>query len=197
MKELLRRMSNILLHPNTEWHAIRDERTTYPEIILRYVGILSVIPPAAAVAGRYIFEGNIPDGVLLSSPSYLLLSNVLWYCMYIMNVVVTGWVITAIMVTVDSRRRSLKGLQLAAYSFTPLFIAGLVAVIPHMRWCISLALLYGMYILYLGMRALLGMRGMKAALYTAAAATAAGVVVGTTNLFEYVLESLIMKKILL
>ncbi len=197
MKALLRRMSNILLHPNTEWHAIRDETTTYPEIILRYVGILSVIPPAAAVAGRYLFEGNIPDGVLLSSPSYLLLSNVLWYCMYVVNVMVTGAVITAIMVTVESQRRSLKGLQLAAYSFTPLFVAGLVAVIPHMRWCISLALLYGMYILYLGMRALLGMRGMKAALYTAAAGTAAAVVVGTTNLFEYLFESFIMKKILM
>ncbi len=196
MKALLRRMSNILLHPNTEWHAIRDETTTYPEIILRYVGILSVIPPTAAVAGRYIFEGNIPDGVLLSSPQYLLLSNLLWYCMYVVNVMVTGAVITAIMVTVESRRRSLKGLQLAAYSFTPLFIAGLIAVVPHMKWCLSIALLYGVYILYLGMREFLGMRGMKAALYAAAAATAAAVVVGTTNIFEYLLESFIMKKIL-
>ncbi len=197
MRALLRRMSNILLHPNTEWRVIRDERMTYPQIILRYVGILSVIPPAAAVAGRYLFESKIPDGVLLSSPPYLLLSNVLWYCMYVVNVMVTGAVITGILLTVESRRRSLKGIQLAAYSFTPLFIAGLVAVIPHMRWCISIALLYATYILHLGMRALLGMRGVKAALYATTAATAAAVIVGTTNLFEYLLESFIMKRILL
>ncbi len=196
MKALLRRVSNILLHPNAEWRAIRDESATYPDIVLRYVGILSMIPPAAAVAGRYIFESSVSDSVLLSSPGYLILSNLLWYCMYIVNVVITGAVITWILVAVESRWRGLRGLQLAAYSFTPLFLAGFMAVIPHMKWCVPVALLYGVYILYLGMRTVLGVRGIRAALYAAASAAVAAVILGVSNLFEYVLESFIMKKVI-
>ncbi len=196
MKALLRRMSNILLHPNAEWQVIRDETTTYPEIVLRYVGILSVIPPAAAIAGRYIFESSVSDSALLSSPGYLILSNMLWYCMYIVNVLITGAVITSILVTVESRWRGLRGFQLAAYSFTPLFLAGFMAVIPHMKWCVPAALLYGVYILYLGMRTVVGVPGIRAALYAAASVASAAVIVGASNLFEYLLESFIMKRVL-
>ena len=196
MKALLSRANNILLHPRAEWQAIRNETTTYPGIMLRYVSILSVIPPAAAVASRYIFGGNVPDSVLSSSPPYLLLSNVLWYGMYLVNVTITGTVIAAIIAAAESRWKSVNGMQLAAYSFTPLFVAGFIEVIPHMTWCVYIAILYGIYILYLGIRTLLGVRGTRAALYTAASAIAAAVIVGVTNLFEYVFESFILKKML-
>jgi hypothetical protein len=109
---------------------------------------------------------------------------------------ITGAVITSIMVSAESRWRGVRGLQIAAYSFTPLFVAGFIAVIPHMTWCIHIAILYGMYILYHGMRALFAMRGMRAAVYAAASVTAAAVIVGVMNLFEYLLESFIMKKML-
>ncbi len=196
MKTLLSRANNILLHPRDEWQAIRSETATYPGIMLRYVCILSIIPPAAAIAGRYIFGSNVPDSVLSSSPTYLLLSNVLWYCMYLVNVIITGLVIAAIIAAAESRWRGVSGMQLAAYSFTPLFLAGFIEIIPHMTWFVYLAIPYGICILYLGIRTLLGVRGMRAALYTAASATAAAVIVGVTNLFEYVFESFILKKML-
>ncbi len=195
MKALLSRVNNILIHPKTEWQVIRDETATYPGIMLRYVSILSAIPPAAAVAGRYLFAGNVSDSALASSPPNLLLSNMLWYCMYIVNVVITGVVMTAIVAAAESRWKGIRGFQLAAYSFTPLFVAGLIAVIPRMSWFVPIAILYGIYVLYLGIRTLLGVRGMRAALYTAASATAAGAIVGVTNLFEYLFESFILKKI--
>ncbi len=194
MKALLSRVNNILLHPKAEWQVIRDEAATYPGIVLRYISILSAIPPVASIVGRYIFDRDVPDSVLLSSPWHLILSNALWYCMYIMNVMITGAVITSITVSAESRRRGVTGLQIAAYSFTPLFIGGLIAVIPHMTWCIHIAVLYGMYILYLGMRTLFAMRRMRAAVYAAASIAAAAVILGVANLFEYLLESFIMKK---
>ncbi len=196
MKTLLSRANNILLHPRTEWQAIRGETATYPGVMVRYVCILSLIPPAAAVAGRYIFGGNVSDSALSSSPPYLLLSNALWYCMYPVNVIITGLVIAAIVAAAESRWQGVSGMQLAAYSFTPLFLAGFIDVIPHMTWFVYCAILYGVYILYLGIRTLISVRGMRAALYTAASATAAGVIVGVTNLFEYVFESFILKKML-
>jgi hypothetical protein len=169
MKARLSRMNNILLHPKTEWLVIRDEKATYPCIVLRYISILSVIPPAAFVAGRYLFDGNVPGSVLFLSPRHLMRSNVLWYCMYIMDVMIA--VVTSIMASAESRWRGVRGLQIAEYSFTPLFIAGFIAVIPHMTRCIHIA-------------------------FAAASITAAAVIVGVMNLFEYLLESFIMEKIL-
>ena len=89
MKALVSRVRNLLLRPGAEWQLIRDEPTTYLNILLRYVGILAVIPPIAAILGRVLFHSNIPDSALSSSFGYLVLTNALWYVMYVVNVVIT------------------------------------------------------------------------------------------------------------
>lgn len=196
MKALVSRVRNLLLRPGTEWQAIGDEPTTYRNVLFRYAGILAAIPPLSAVLGRILFHNNIPNSALSSSFGYLVLTNVLWYAMYVVNVAVTG-VIFAVILTIQSRWSGLKGLKLAAYSFTPLFAAGFLAVIPHMAWAVSLAIGYGVYLLYRGIRALTSVTGTGAIGYTVASFLAAAVIVGVMNLFEYYFESLVVKQFFL
>ena len=195
MKALVSRVRNLLLRPGAEWQLIRNEPSL--NILFGYVGILAVIPPAAALLGRVLFRGNIPDSALSSSFGYLVLTNALWYVMYVVNVVITGAIIAAILVTVESRWSGLTGLKLAAYSFTPLFAAGILAVIPHLAWSIPLAIAYGVYLLYLGIRALTPATRKGAIGYTVASFLAAAVIVGVMNLFEYYFESLVVKQLFL
>ncbi len=115
--------------------------------------------------------------------------------MYVVNVVITGAIIAAILVTVESRWSGLTGLKLAAYSFTPLFAAGILAVIPHLAWSVPLAIGYGVYLLYLGIRALTPATRTGAIGYTVASFLAAAVIVGVMNLFEYYFESLVVKQL--
>lgn len=195
MKALLLRAKNILVHPRYEWRVINDEPTTYAGVIFRYVSILAVIPPAAAVAGRIIFDIPIPNSTPTSSVTYLVLTNMLWYCMYILNVVIVGAIISAILTTPGSRWNALRGLKVAAYSFTPLFIAGFVAVLPRMSWIVNAAILYSIYLLYLGIRGLAAAGRKQAIGYTVASFLSAAVIVGVMNLFEYFFESLVVNKL--
>jgi hypothetical protein len=197
MTALLGRVRNILLRPGAEWLAIRDEPATYLSVIVGYVAPLAAVPPAAAVLGRFVFDRNIPDSALSLSLNYLLFTNVLWFGMNIISVMITGTVITAIMAAAESRWRGVRGLQVAAYSFTPLFIAGFLASIPFMAWSLAPAVVYGVYILYQGTRALSTIQGVKAAWFTGVSFLAAAVIVGVMNMFEYMLESFVATKVFL
>jgi hypothetical protein len=191
MKALARRAGNILFQPRNEWQAINDEPATYRDILLRYVAILAAIPPAAAVAGRFIFDRKISNSLLQSSFAYLAFTNLLWYGMYVLNVVLAGAIIASIVTAPQSPWNGLRGFKIAAYSFTPLFIAGFIAVFPRMGWILDAAILYSVYLLYQGIMRLTGAGRKQAMGYAAASFLSAAVIVGVMNLFEYVLESFV------
>jgi hypothetical protein len=85
----------------------------------------------------------------------------------------------------------------AAYSFTPLFITGGIAVIPKMSWTIYAAILYGIYLLFLGISGIAGTSKKQSFGYTTASFLAAAVLVGIMNLTEYFLESFVVSKFVL
>ncbi len=196
MKALLSRVQNILLRPGAEWQVIKEEPTTYAAVLF-YIAVLAVVPPAAAVAGRFFFDGSATHSAPVSPLRFVVLTNLLWYGMYIVNVVITGTVIAAIIATAESRWSGLKGLKIAAYSFTPLVAAGLLSVIPYLAWTVTVAILYGIYILYLGIRTLAGLSGMTAIGCAAGSFLSAAVIVGVMNLFEYMLESFLTSRMFL
>ena len=194
MQSLLLRVKNIIIHPRDEWRVIREEPATYSAVI-RYAAVLATLPPLAAVAGRFVFDGNIQANKVAFSLAFILLTNLLWYCMYIFNIAVAGAIIAAIVTTPASRLNGVQGLTIAAYSFTPLFIAGFVAVIPGMGWVLDVAVVYSLYLLYLGIIALPAMGRGRALGYTVASFLSAAVIVGVMNLLEYYFESLIMNRL--
>jgi Yip1 domain len=194
MKALANRVCNMLFHPLSEWQAIRDESTTYKDILFRYVAILAVIPPAAAIAGRYLLDRKISNSIIQSSFGYVAFTNLLWYCMYVLNVVIAGAVITAVITTPESRWSGGKGFKIAAYSFTPFFIAGLIAVFPKMGWIVYVAILYSICLLYQGIVSLSSARRTRAAGYAVASFLSAAVILGVMNLFEYVLETFVTSR---
>jgi hypothetical protein len=194
MKTLLNRIYNILIHPKDEWLAIKGEPPTHRNIF-KYAAILAAIPPMAAMVGRIFFDRNIPDSALSSSFSSLMLTNLTWYGMYVVNVVVTGMIISAILTLADSRWNGLIGFTIAAFSFTPLSLAGCFGVVPNLGWTIYPAILYGIYLIYLGMTLLAGIPKQKAVWFALSSFSAAAIIVAVMNLFEYLFESFLVGKV--
>ena len=192
MRPTLNRMLNILIHPKDEWQIVRNEPTTYENVLLLYVAPFAAIPPLAVIAGSFAFSKNLPNNDLV----HLLITNLLWYCMYVLNVVVVGAVITSIVTAPDAQWTGLQGFKIASYSFTPLFITGCIAVIPKMDWTIYAAILYSSYLLYLGIVGIAGTSKKESAWYAVASFLAAAVLVGVMNLGEYFLESFVVKLML-
>jgi hypothetical protein len=194
MKTALNRMKNILLKPRQEWSAIRDQAPTHREIF-KYAAVLAAIPTVAAMAGRILFfDQGLRNGSPAVSLSSLLLTTMIWNGMYILNIVITGMIITAVIAAGDSWR-GLRGFTIAAYSFTPLSLAGCTAIIPYLDWTLYPAILYGLYLIYLGITLLAGIPKMKAAWFALFSFSAAAAIVGIMNLFEYVVESFLVGKL--
>ncbi len=195
IKAFLIRVQNILIRPRDEWRAIRDESKTYSHVIFHYIAILAAIPPAAAVIDGIVSGKFASKKSGLSFISYLLLPNLLWYGISIIDVVITGAIITAVVTAPESRWSGLEGLKIAAYSFTPLFIAGVLAFIPGMNWIIYLAILDSVYLLFLGIMGLATTGKRQAIGYAIAVFLSASVILGVMNLLEYFFETTLLNTI--
>jgi hypothetical protein len=185
MKALLNRMINILICPRDEWLLIKDEPASYAKLLLKYVAPLAAVPPLAVIAGSFLFGKNLPNNTF----AHLLITNLLWYCMYVLDVMVVGVVVAAIVTATDAPWTGLQGFTVAAYSFTPLYIGGAVAFVPRMGWTIYAAILFSIYLIYLGIMAIAGTSKKRSAGYAVASFLAAAVPVGIMNFSEYFLES--------
>ena len=197
MKVLLTRVKNILLHPRTEWQVIKDEPTTFKQLIVGYVAVLAAVPPAVSVIETMVFGFGGKSNSRFASMGSLFMGYALWYVMIVVDIIILGAIITAFVTPGGSRHDGRAGLKVAAYSATPLFMVGIVVSIPGMGWLAYGAVLYCVYLLYLGIRSLLDMERSKAAWYAVASFMAAGAIIGVLNLFEYLFESYLARTFIL
>ncbi len=193
MRALLLRAMNIIIRPREEWPVIRDEPATY-KAVARFACVLAAIPPLAAAAARFILDRNIQDNKVAFSLPYFLVTDLFWYGMYIANIMITGMIVAAIASTPASRLDSVQGLKIAVYSFTPLAAASLLSLFPGTSWIFDAAILYSLYLLYLGIVVFTAIAKRHAAWYAVASFLAAGVIVGFMSMVEYFLESFLMKR---
>jgi hypothetical protein len=68
------------------------------------------------------------------------------------SVYVAAFVIDMLAETFGTKKDFNRAFSLVAYSFTPMFIAGVFYILPSISWLASLAGLYGLYLLYIGLQ---------------------------------------------
>ncbi len=165
---LLDRAKNICLTPSTEWPVIAAEPTSTAALLGGYVAPLAAI---SAIAG--FIGGSIVGRSALFLGSYrvpifggLVLAAVA-FCMAIVGVLVMSIIINALAPTFNGERNGTQALKVAAYSYTPAWIAGVLQIAPALGVLAILAALYGLYLLYLGLPRLMKCPEDKAVAYTA------------------------------
>lgn len=149
--DIVNRVQQIILKPKEEWLKIKEEKTTLAELFTSYAMILLAIPAIAQFIGmslvgrRIAFVGWYRIGIGSG-----LLYAVLFYVFSVVSVYVFGIVINALAPTFSSKPDATNAMKLAVYSMTPMWVAGVLYIIPFLGWLVIIASLYGIYILYLG-----------------------------------------------
>lgn len=147
---LIERAKNIMLSPKTEWEAVANEEPNIQQILISYVLPLALIPAVAILIGW---------GVIgmwgFTSFNYGIAVALVQLLNAFIAVLVTAFVIDALAPSFGSQKNFGKALQLVAYSMTPVWIAGILNIIPTIGWLGSLIGLYGLYLLYLGIAPLM------------------------------------------
>jgi len=175
--KLVDRAKNILVTPKTEWEAIAADTTPTKDLIVGYVLPLAAVAAVAAFLGQVFigvsapFVGTVRIGIVAG-----LVGLVFSLVMAVVMVFVVGFIADALAPSFGGTKNMDQAVKVAAYSYTPVWIVGILAIIPALGILGLLAALYAIYLMYLGLPRLMKAPQEKAVGYTAVVVIAAIVV---------------------
>jgi hypothetical protein len=172
---LMSRVKNIMLNPDSEWRVIADEPGGVTYLFTRYVAILALIPALAGFIGYSIIGVSVSAGTFRVPLVPGLINMVLSYVFTFVIVYAVALVVDALATSFRAERHFPNALKLAVYSFTPVWLAGIFIVIPGLSF-LSILGLYGFYLIWTGLTPLMGSPRDKSFFYALTVLAAAIVV---------------------
>lgn len=143
---LVDRVKNIIMTPKTEWPVIAAEDPNPTAILTGYVVPLAAVPALATVIGTGLIGG--PFGASLT---FGIGTGVVTFITAVVGVYLTALVMDYLAPNFGSQKNFGRALQTVAYSYTPAWVGGILAILPAISWLGTLAGLYGLYLMYLGL----------------------------------------------
>jgi len=141
---IIERAKNILFKPKDEWKVIASETPDNKALLLGYALPLALIPTIAKFLGLLIFSRYFGIGWALSSAIIIFVST-------LVTVFVCALIVDVLAPSFKSEKNFGRSLQLVIYSYTAVWVAGILYIIPVIGIIASLAGLYGIYLIYLGL----------------------------------------------
>lgn len=147
-KGLVERAKAILLSPKTEWAVIAAETPDTGKIVTGYAIPLMLIPTIATFVGYAL----IGTAFLTASISWGLAYALITFIGGLIGIYLSAAIINALAGTFDSRGDFGRAMQMVVYASTPSWIAGVLNIFPVLSIPITLiAMIYGIYLFYLGL----------------------------------------------
>src|SRR6266571_1740085 len=135
--DLVDRTKSILLRPKQEWQVIDGEETSVGGLFIGYIVPLAALGPVASLIG-----------------------------MALVGVFVLALIIDELAPYFRVEENRYQALKVAAYSSTPVWVAGIVGLFPMLNILRLVGLLYSLFLLYLGLPVLMRVPQEKAMRYS-------------------------------
>lgn len=148
---LIERAKNIIISPAKEWDVVSSEQPNTSGIMTGYVLPLAGAAAVAAFIGYGLIGFNVGFGIRLKGFDWGIYQAVVVLISAFLSVFICAFVIDALAPSFGSEKNMGRAVQLVSYSFTPAWIGGLLAILPSLSIVGSLAGLYGLYLLYVGL----------------------------------------------
>ena len=164
---ILSRAYGLLREPKKEWEQIKAEDTTVQNILIGYVAPLSAIPIVCDLIGQMLINGDVLDfgqAVIRAIITWIVSIAIVFFLGIALNVAAESF---------EAEKNDLAAQKIAAYSYTPSFLAGVFLLWPPLGWVPLIALGAGVYLMYRGLPVLMKAPQETATGYTAAVTIAA------------------------
>ena len=164
---LIERAKSILLRPAQTWPVIDAEPETVSSIYRNWLVIMAAIP---AVCG---FIGMSLVGVGAFGFSYRtpivggLVAAILGYVLSLVVAYVMALVVDALAPSFGAMKNQVGAMKVVAYGATAVYVAGLLKLLPALGILGIIAACYSVYLMYLGLQAVMKCPQDKAVGYTA------------------------------
>lgn len=169
---LLERVKGILFQPGDTWETIAGEFTNTGEIYKSYVLRLAAVPAVAMVLGYGLFGMTTLFGRIKVPWETAAKAGLAHYVLSLVGVWVLALVINAMADTFGGTKNAVQAVKVAAYSWTPAWLAGVFVAVPGGSW-LQLLGLYSLYLLYAGLTPVMKTPGDRVAGYAVVTAVAA------------------------
>lgn len=166
--KIVNQAKDIILKPKVALKQLKDEKITKQDLLI-YLGIMA-IPGLIGIIVGYGIVG-LSFGWGFSSWSYRLPIGwaVAWgiaqYILTIIGVIVFGYVFNMLAPSFSSKQNLMQSMKLVAYAITPVLLAGIFNIYPPIGLITFLALIYSLYILYIGLPIYMGTPEDKRIIY--------------------------------
>jgi hypothetical protein len=148
---LFSRVKGLILAPSAEWTVIVAEERSVVDLYCNYIAILAAIPPIASFLGAWMFgfsRGHL--GIVHPTFASGLFRACVQYALSLPALYLVAFVISSVAPYFEGESDDRKALALAAYSYTPAWVASAFGLVPGLRWLDVLGF-YGLYVFYHGM----------------------------------------------
>jgi Yip1 domain len=164
------RTATLLVDPSAGWTRVEKEPGDAIFLLSGYVAVLALIPALAGFIGASLIGVIVPGGDVVREPIFDgLFSAVLGYAATFVQVLLVALLIDVLAPRFGGQRSFASALNLAAYSFTPVWLAGVFLLLPGLRF-LSFTALYGVYLLTKGLPVVMKSPAENAKRYAAAVA---------------------------
>jgi ABC-type polysaccharide/polyol phosphate export permease len=139
---MVKRTKGIVLAPKQEWPIIAAVKAGHAKVLLSWLLPLSLIQAVAAVIGF---------GLIGYAGSWGRRHGLLQVATMIGGAYVTAFIVNTLAESYASVKNQDQAFALIAYSYTPAALGGIFQLIPSLAIIGTLAGLYGLYLLYIGL----------------------------------------------
>ena len=151
--DIVERVKNILINPKQEWEVIEKEDTPVSQLVVGYLLLLALIPAIASFIGYWLVGYRVPFvGHVSGTFAFGLRQAILAFASPVIAAFVAAFVIDLLAPSFGSQKDFRRAMQLVTYSYTPALVAGVFMIIPSLGIIATLAGLYGLYLLYVGLK---------------------------------------------
>ncbi|GAA5524177.1 inner membrane protein YohC [Microbulbifer aestuariivivens] len=192
---MLSHMFGLLVQPRRQWQQIGNLSEKNLRRQIPYVIVLALLPALAWYFGTTEVGWSIGDGNTRRITHESALSLVaVFYVTMVIAVMAIGYFIHWMAKTYGAKTYPMKGMVIAGFTATPIFLAGVAGFYPVLWLDILLATLavaYAIYLLYMGIPIVMGVSEERGFLFASAIVTASLVVavmvmVGTVLFWSFV-----------
>jgi Yip1 domain len=151
--DVVDRAKAMVLSPAAEWRRIEPESGDAGYLFANYAAFLAAIPPVCEFLRHGVFGStgsrlhHLPHqgffGSLFGGIVHYIVTFVVLYAMAV--------IIDGLAPTFSAPKNRESAMKLAVYSMTPVWLAGVFALIPGLGFLRFLALLYTVYVFWLGL----------------------------------------------
>ena len=154
---LISRAKGLILAPWKEWDAITTEDVAIPDLYRNYILYLAAIPPFASFISSWLF-GFYSRATLTYVHSTFgagLWRALVQYALSLPAIFLIAFVLSMAAPYFEGETNDRRALTLAAYAYTPAWLAAGFGLVPGLRFLDFLGF-WGVYIFYLGATRMLG-----------------------------------------